>query len=500
MTRALALGLLGLISFSSCAEPAAPKKNVVLVVIDTLRADRTSLYGSERTTTPAIDQWAQRGAVFERANSASSWTVPSMGMLLTGRYRHGSGKTFADSQRLLSQVLQGAGYRTIAVVANPVLNSLQGFDVGYEQYDLTEGDYETSLTERRWGWPGSVVVDKGIRWMREFRDDRPFMLYLHLMDPHFPYAPVEGVPFMWEEDMSSERRARFEAKLAESDAGAITNNLYKGMERMLASYDAEILETDHELKRLFDYLDESGLSEDTLVVLTSDHGEGLWEHSSKDGWVNEASFAQSIVPELYRGHGEQLFGELVNVPLAFVGPGVPAGLRDERPVSLVDVVPTILSLIDVASPTELHGLPLFDDPALDARDEIFSRCARGISVTLEGRWKLHLPADHVAKRGGVTALYDLKVDPGEDHPIDDLERTRELTARVMAWKARHSEAADKMSIDEQRSLLIQMGYVGLANELNEETTQEEARGLIEAGRKRKDARREGARGGAGEGD
>ena len=311
MTRALALGLLGLSLFTSCGEPAQPRKNVVLVVIDTLRADRTSLYGGERTTTPAIDEWAQRGAVFEHADSASSWTVPSMGMLLTGRYRHGGGKTLADSQRLLSQVLQGAGYRTIGIVANPVLNSLQGFDVEYEQYDLTVGDYETPLTERRWGWQGSVVVDKGIRWMREFRDERPFMLYLHLMDPHFPYAPVEGVPFMWEEDMSSERRARFEAKLAAGDAGAITEKRYKGMERMLASYDAEILETDQELKRLFDYLDESGLSEDTVVVLTSDHGEGLWEHSSKDGWVNEASFAQSIVPELYRGHGEQLFGELV---------------------------------------------------------------------------------------------------------------------------------------------------------------------------------------------
>jgi arylsulfatase A-like enzyme len=473
MTRALALGLLGLSLFTSCGEPAQPRKNVVLVVIDTLRADRTSLYGGERTTTPAIDEWAQRGAVFEHADSASSWTVPSMGMLLTGRYRHGGGKTLADSQRLLSQVLQGAGYRTIGIVANPVLNSLQGFDVGYEQYDLTVGDYETPLTERRWGWQGSVVVDKGIRWMREFRDERPFMLYLHLMDPHFPYAPVEGVPFMWEEDMSSERRARFEAKLAAGDAGAITEKRYKGMERMLASYDAEILETDQELKRLFDYLDESGLSEDTVVVLTSDHGEGLWEHSSKDGWVNEASFAQSIVPELYRGHGEQLFGELVNVPLAFVGPGVPAGMRDQRPVTLVDVVPTILSLIDVASPTELHGIPLFGDPALDARDEIFSRCARGTSVTLDGRWKLHLPEAHVAKRGGVTALYDLALDPGEDHPIDDPERVQELKARINAWAARHTEAAEEMSIDDQRALLRQMGYIGLAEELDEETSTEE---------------------------
>jgi arylsulfatase A-like enzyme len=487
MTRIFAFGLFGLSLFTGCGGPAPPKKNVVLVVIDTLRADRTSLYGGERSTTPAVDEWAQRGAVFERANSASSWTVPSMGMLLTGRYRLGGGKTLSDSQRLLSQVLQGAGYRTVGIVANPVLNSLQGFDVGYEQYDLTEGDYETALTERRWGWPGSVVVDKGIRWMREFRDERPFMLYLHLMDPHFPYAPVEGVPFMWEEGMSSERRARFEAKLAEGDAGAITENLYKGMERMLAAYDAEILQADQELERLFDYLDESGLSEETVVVLTSDHGEGLWEHTSKDGWVNEASFSQSIVPELYRGHGEQLFGELVHVPLAFVGPGVPAGVREQRPVSLVDVVPTILSLVDVASPTELHGLPLFGDPDLDAREEIYSRCARGTTITLNGRWKLHVPEDHVAERGGVTALYDLDVDPGEDRPVADPEMVQELKARVIAWTAQHTEHAEQMSLEDQRALLLQMGYVGLAEDLDKETTREEAQRAMRAERERRKA-------------
>ncbi len=217
-----------------------------------------------------------------------------------------------------------------------------------------------------------------------------------------------------------------------------------------------------------------------------------------DGWVNEASFSQSIVPELYRGHGEQLFGELVHVPLAFVGPGVPAGLRERRPASLVDVVPTILSLIDVASPTELHGVPLFGDPALDAREEIFSRCARGVTVTLDGRWKLHLPEDHVAERGGVTALYDLESDPGEDRPINNPRMTRELTARVIAWKARYSETADRMSIDEQRALLLQMGYVGLANELDEDTTKDEVRALIEAGRKRRDARRISSQGDPGE--
>ncbi|MCH2102529.1 MAG: sulfatase [Planctomycetes bacterium] len=478
------IAALGLLLLASCGG-STPKKNVVVIVIDTLRADRMSLHGCERNTTPAIDEWAKEGVIFDRANSASSWTVPSMGMLLTGRYRQGSGKTFTSNQRLLSQVLQAAGYRTIGIVANPVLNSLQGFDAGYEQYELTEGSYEAALTERRWGWPSNVVVDKGIRWMREFRDERPFMLYLHLMDPHYPYAPQKGVPFSWKDDLSKERRDHYEGNLSKADKGAIDDELYKRMEQQLAAYDTEILETDQELERLFTYLKESGLSEDTLVVLTSDHGEGLWEHSSKDGWVNEGSFTQSIVPELYRGHGEQLYGELVHVPLVFVGPGVPKDLRDTRTVSLVDVVPTILSLVDIASPTELHGIPLFGDPTLDARDEVFSHCARGTSVTVDGRWKLHLPEDRIAERGGMTALFDLNGDPGENSPIDDPALTRELTARIRAWKERYGEVGDKMSIDEQRKLLLQMGYVGLANELDEDTTQEEIRDLMKEGRRKK---------------
>ena len=160
-------------------------------------------------------------------------------------------------------------------------------------------------------------------------------------------------------------------------------------------------------------------------------------------------------------------------------------LRDTRTVSLVDVVPTILSLLDIASPTELHGIPLFGDPTLDARDEVFSHCARGTSVTVDGRWKLHLPEDRIAERGGMTALFDLKSDPGENSPVDDPAMTRELTARIRAWKQRYGEVGDKMSIDEQRKLLLQMGYVGLANELDEDTTQEEIRNLMKEGRRKK---------------
>ena len=450
-----------------------------------------SLHGGDRMTTPAIDAWAKGGVVFENANAASSWTVPSMGMLLTGRYRFGSGKTLSPNQRLLSQVLQAVGYRTLGVVANPVLNSLQDFDLGYDSYDLTEADYETDDVKKRWGWPGSVVVDKGIAWMKARGDEQPFMLYLHLMDPHFPYKPIGGVPEAWDQSGSPERRSDYEAALAPQHRGSISDKLYRDMERQLAAYDAEILEADTELSRLFAYLDESGLSEETIVVLTADHGEGLWSHSSADEWVNEKSFAQSIVPGLYRGHGEQLYGELIHVPLCIVGPGVPRGVRDTRTVSLVDVVPTLLSLLDISSPTELHGSPLFNDEEVSDQRDVYSNCARGTSVIVDGRWKLHLPSDQVAQRGGHTVLFDLKVDPAERAPLDDPVRASALTKKILSWRERNKEQGGEMSIDKQRALLLQMGYVGLANELAEDTTEERKQDLLKRDRERRRRKRLG---------
>jgi arylsulfatase A-like enzyme len=497
-TRLLSFGLLSLSLFAGCSRQEQPKKNVVLVVIDTLRADRMSLLGGERNTTPAIEEWAKNGVTFENASAASSWTVPSMGMLLTGRYRFGPGKTLSDNQRLLSQVLQAVGYQTVGIIANPVLNSLQGFDVGYDRYELTENHYETEETERRWGWPASVVVDKGISWLSSRGSEQPFLLYLHLMDPHFPYKPVMGVPESWNQKGSIERRSDYEAALMPEHKGSISDRQYRDMEHQLAAYDAEILQADAELDRLFVFLRESGLDQETIVVLTADHGEGLWSHSSADGWVNEKSFAQSIVPELYRGHGEQLYEELIHVPLCIVGPGVPQGVRDQRAVSLVDVVPTILSLLDLASPTELHGAPLVGEDAVAEQREVYSNCARGTSVIVDGRWKLHLPSDQVSKRGGHTVLFDLESDPTESSPLDDPARTSALTAKILSWRERSKEQGGDVSLDEQRALLLQMGYVGLANELDEETTEERKQELLQQDRERRLKKQPGYR--ANEGD
>lgn len=475
-------------TLSACGVDRDDRKNVVFVVVDTMRADRASLYGYERETTPEISAWAEGGAVFERALAASSWTVPSMGMLLTGRYRVGGGKALDDESSLLSSTLASEGYRTIGIVANPILNKLQGFTEGYESYDLILGKQDMSDPLHPGSWTAQLVVEKALRWLRDERDERPFMLYLHLMDPHFPYEPDRPEAFDWSASSSAARRQRYDDVLGSKNEAPISDGEYQNLEQQQAVYDAEILQVDAGLGVLFDYLDESGLAETTIVVLTGDHGEGLWQRPTGDGWINQAPLEGQLVSKLYRGHGEHLFDELLHVPLVLRGPGIQGGARSARPVSLVDVVPTLLSLLDISPQRELHGQPLFGEGAeeLEPRDH-FSICSRGMSITEDGRWKLHLPSDRILKRGAEPLLFDLEADPKELRPVDREEVAVRLTGKLRAWANRFRKDVEQRSIEEQRELLLQMGYVGLAEDLTEEMSVEEKRRSLKLEREQRRA-------------
>jgi arylsulfatase A-like enzyme len=484
----LALCITCVAALFSCGGEQAERKNVVLVVVDTMRADRASLYGYDRETTPEISEWAEGGAVFERALAASSWTVPSMGMLLTGRYRVGGGKALDAGNPLLSSTLAGEGYRTVGIVANPVLNKLQGFTDGYESYDLILGKQDMSDPLHPGSWTTQLVVEKALRWLREERDERPFMLYLHLMDPHFPYEPDQPEAFDWGASSTPARRKRYDDALDSKGESPVNDTEYQNLERLQAAYDAEILQVDAGLGVLFDYLDESGLTETTIVVLTGDHGEGLWQRPTGDGWINESPLQGQLVSKLYRGHGEHLFDELLHVPLVLRGPGVQEGVRSAQPVSLVDVVPTLLSLLDISPRQELHGRPLFDEATgeRESRDH-FSICSRGMSITEGGRWKLHLPSDRSRRRGADPLLFDLEADPQELRPLKEERTAVRLTEKLHAWENRYRKDVEQRSLEEQRALLLQMGYVGLAEDLTEEMSLEEKQRALKLEREQRKA-------------
>ncbi len=234
------------------------------------------------------------------------------------------------------------------------------------------------------------------------------------------------------------------------------------------------MQVDAGLGVLFDYLEESGLSETSIVVLTADHGEGLWQRPTGDGWINEGPLEGQLVSKLYRGHGEHLFNELLHVPLVLRGPDVPRGFRSTQPVSLVDVVPTLLSLLDLSPVNELHGEPLFSEGAnAPAPRDHFSICSRGSSITEGGRWKLHLPSARIRERGAAPLLFDLDGDPLELQPVKNDAVSARLTSKLEAWTERFKRDVELRSIDEQRELLLQMGYAGLAEDLTEEMSLEE---------------------------
>jgi arylsulfatase A-like enzyme len=490
MARALTIGLLALtllasvVFFGAHLTKDQERKNVILVVVDTMRADRASLYGYERETTPELSKWAKGGAVFERAFSASSWTVPSMAMLLTGRYRVGGGIGVDDTSELLSSALSAEGYRTVAIVANPVLNELQGFVSGYESYDLIDGRQDMSDPLHPGSWTAPFVIEKALTWLRNERDERPFMLYLHLMDPHYPYEPDRLDAFDGQSSRSKKRRKAYDDALDLTNDAHLSEDEYTNLERQQAAYDAEILQVDAGLGELFRYLEASGLAQNSIVLLTADHGEGLWQRPSGDGWINQGLLEGQLASKLYRGHGEHLFNELIHVPLALSGPGVPEGLRMKQPVSLVDVVPTLLSLLDL-SPTEgLHGKPLFDP---EGNRDVYSDCSRGSSIIEDGRWKLHLPNARSLAKGAVTQLFDLEADPLEQRPIKDAAIRARLVQKLEAWAVRHRRDIRSRSLEEQRQLLLQMGYAGLAEDLSEEMSLEEKQQAMKQERERRRA-------------
>jgi arylsulfatase A-like enzyme len=420
-----------------------------LLVIDTLRADHMSLYGYERDTTPAIAAWAEKGAVFENAWSCSSWTVPSMTMLLGGRVTIGGGLELPTA-RPLAEVLQAAGYRTGAVVANPLLSIEGGYARGFDHYEVEDAPTRIATQHR---WPGTEVVRRGIAWLAQ-RDERPFFLFLHLFDPHAPYGKPGGRRFAAFD--RPDRVAAFRDALPPEQRSRLDLQIYRGIEQRIAAYDSDVSHSDAALGTLFDYLEREGLADRSLVFLTADHGEGLWQRATS---VGEKPRQGDYFPILYSNHGEQLYTEQVRVPLVVRGPGVPAGHRRPEHVSLLDVYPSVLALAALPRAPHLEGHPLFTEPASRPR-EIFSWCSRMTSVTSEGRWRLHWPSKIARERGAVPQLFDLEADPLELSPLADDARIASLAAGAEDYDSRGRRTGEGGAppSPQQIELLQALGY------------------------------------------
>jgi arylsulfatase A-like enzyme/Flp pilus assembly protein TadD len=407
--------------FAACGRPGPEPGslrgwNVLLITIDTLRADRVGFAGHEGAETPNLDRLAESGTVFLDAVAAAPVTLPSHATILTGRTPPAHGAldngfySLPDGVPTLATALQGAGYETAAFVGAFVLHRRYGLAAGFETYDdhfrdpLLPG---AEHVERR----AEEVVARARAWLAGRSPERPFFLWVHCFDPHSPYDPPE--PF----------GSRFHDR----------------------AYDGEIAYTDRELGALVEAARSAGLLERTLVVMTADHGEALGDGGE-------------------RTHGLLLRGSTLRVPLVLSAPGVlPEGRRIEGTVSTADLAPTVLELVGVAPPAAMDGSSL-----LGAVEEGRAAGRRAYSET-------RLPLDQLGwsmlagvrddrwayVRAPRPELYDLAADRGESRNVaaENPETAGALDAEVGAELARLGGTDRRELTPEEEEALRALGYV-----------------------------------------
>jgi arylsulfatase A-like enzyme/Tfp pilus assembly protein PilF len=396
--------------------------NLLIVSIDTIRADRLGSYGYRLARTPYLDALAARGLRFSQASTVMPLTLPAHTSLLTGTFpafhgvRDNGGFYLAEEHVTLAESLAGHGYRTGAFVGSFVLDSRWGLDQGFEYYfdnfDLS-GPSTAALDEIQ--RPGEEVVGQAIEWLG--RDaSRPFFAWVHLYDPHTPYAAP----------------AAFQTQLPPT---------------LDSAYDAEIAYTDHQVGRLIDHLAATGESNRTVIVVVGDHGESLGGHHEET-------------------HGFFLYDGTLQIPLIIAGPRVPARTVDDQ-VRIVDVMPTVLELLGRSVPPAVQGVSLMA-VAAGARPDLlafsetwFPRYHYGWSELMavrDGRYKFILAPRR--------ELYDLQTDPAEAHDLSNEQRSRAdaLESALKAMLARVSHTGppvQRQRIDpDAEARLRALGYVG----------------------------------------
>jgi arylsulfatase A-like enzyme len=376
-----------------CCRGNEKSPNVLLVSIDTLRADHLNCYGyTVRPTSPNIDRLAAEGALFLNAFSHASETRPSMASILTSKLPVQFSKSLSlqsvylyGSYDTLAERLKRNGYYTAAVVTNPWLSQEMGFGRGFDEYkygfDMTAA--EVRMTAKR--------------LLREVKNRR-FFLWLHFMDPHADYVRHTR----YERYYDPAYDGRFLNAFSDGDANRFKDPAevlsQADLRHIQALYDGEIFTADEAVGRLMDTLSDLGLRKKTIVVLVSDHGEEFKEHGGT-------------------GHDHTLFDELLHVPLIVSWPGrIEPGLRITRTVRCVDIFPTVLKLAGFDPGIDLEGDDLFSVQGEEKERVVMSYAGFHHIACRSGRYKFiqQLAPYRDWDKGFVPfRLYDLKEDPGE---------------------------------------------------------------------------------------
>jgi arylsulfatase A-like enzyme len=389
--------------------PAPGPPNVLLISIDSLRADRLGASGNPRRPSPTLDRLATEGTSFAEAISPTSWTLPAHVTMLTGlaQFHHRvvrTADTIPADVPLVAEVFRREGWTTAGFYSGPFLHPAYGFDRGFEHWTSCQVPSTAALKGPR-GWSAShsdttnpIVLRAWKRWVRhEARP--PFFAFVHMWDVHYDYIPPE--PYRTRYDPAY--RGPLNGRNIASGKGFPDTASPRDVAHLLALYDGEISSTDATIARMLALLDRRGLLDDTIVVVTADHGDEFHDHGG-------------------RGHQSTLYREVVHVPLiVWARDRLPRGRTVTRPVSLVDVAPTVLDLAGLPPLPKTDGqslVPFIQGDPRAARPPVFSTLylawAPALLFVKMQDGKSEVMFDN---RTRTWVRYDLATDPGEHLPL-----------------------------------------------------------------------------------
>jgi arylsulfatase A-like enzyme len=427
-------------------EPAPPptqRKNILLITMDTTRADHFATLGYPRVTAPNLEALAARSLVFEQAYAPSPVTLPSHVSILTGTAptEHGvltnvlrGGERFIPSEKLTSFAVyaQEVGYNTAGFISGAPVRARMGTGSGFAHWN--------EMAEREKERRAEGTVDAFLAWWKD-REAGPFFAFVHFYDPHTPYrAPSDyRVRFSDVSDLKAwarERNVAARSRLGRGSGALISSR------KAINEYDREIHYMDSQIKRIFDALSETGAFEQTIIVVTADHGEGLGQHEAA-------------------GHGGLVWNEQLHVPL-FIYSAEQAPRRIKERIWTPDIFPTVLGMIDLPREESWLAQVSGGDALAGKGATVFAECVEGRRALIQEQWKYHRWKD------GEELLFDLEADPHElkDQAGAELEVLAAMRAafdeREASQKARAEQFGSgqrEMLPEEELQLLRELGYL-----------------------------------------
>ena len=460
------LGLIGGVAWKTLGADGLPfgrrPLSVVLISIDTLRANHMGCYGYERDTSPEMDRLAESGILFRNVVAQSTWTLPSHVSLFSSLYPTTHGVTtekvgLRKDIEMLPQLFQKANYRTEGVVSSPYVGARYGFDRGFDDFGMLPKPIPENSKR---------ITAEAVKRLQSLSSaGKPFFLFLHYLGPHTPYDPPAPFDSMYDPGYQGKidgtgptiyRHMSAESKLSEED-----------LRHIIALYDGEIAHIDGFIRKLYDEILRLKLERKVLFIVLSDHGEEFKDHGSMD-------------------HGRSLYEEVLQVPLFMVCPGLlPAGKTVETQVQLLDLFPTLCDLLGFPKPRALQGRsfqPLLNGGVISRSRFRPERYAFG-EITRQGArpYTMRCVRESAGKKLILTSepsssqqLYDLKLDPTERSDLSQNNPVllKELQDVLADWQMKavqtaetgRGSAGEAVELSQEHlSILKDLGYMGPAN-------------------------------------